>query len=100
MYTHTLTVGDVIISIIANTPKQIIDTASTLDVKLHYSYSKKEFEILSDVQYNHLCNIITNELDAITNCEQLYEFVNKNPYYIEFSSRKDVEAEYEELFEI
>ena len=100
MYTYTLTIGDVTNTIIAFTPKQIIDTASTLGVKLHYSYSKKEFEILTDVQYNHLCNIVTNELDAITNCEQLYDFVNTNPYYIELSRRKDVEAKYAELVEI
>lgn len=89
MFTYTLTLGNVITTIQAPTPQQIIVIAESLGVDLHYSHSKKEFEVLKDLQHNHLCNIITNELDKIVGCDALYHFVNNNVYYLEFARRKN-----------
>lgn len=88
MYTYLINKEHSQITVSTETPEELIEIAKTLGVNLHYSYTHKRFEILTEIQYNHLCNIITNELDSINGCEDLYHFVNTNVYYLEFSRRK------------
>lgn len=73
---------------ITGSKEYILDTFSRLDKAVHFSQSKDHFVLLSEIQDNHLFNIIKNQIDDISDEEDLYEFITDNQYVSEFVSRQ------------
>lgn len=71
--------------------EQIIEMGDKLGYPLHYSSSKRKFFLLEELQINHLSNILTNEIENMSNKYDTKTFVEKlatNKYSKELLSRE------------
>ena len=84
-YSYTSSTG---VTIKADTWLKIIETAFKLGDKIHWSQSKQEFCLISDMESHHILNTIKLYLDENNlNPQQFAEFVQSSPYIKELVSR-------------
>lgn len=76
------------VKIEANNWMSVVSTAFKLGDKIHWSQSKQEFCLISDMESHHILNTIKLYLDENNlNPQQFAEFVQSSPYIKELVSR-------------
>lgn len=84
-YTFSPSTG-VNITLTGDSTQSVIESAKTYDIGLRYSESRKEFNVIADMQQNHLFNAFKKEIVKAVDSDELMK-VMMGPLSMEFGSR-------------